>query len=115
MWVALEAAGALATEGVDAEVLDLRVLRPLDVPAILGSVVRTHRAVIVDEMWRTGSLAGEISALIMEGAFYDLDAPVERVCSVEVPIPYAQHLERAALPQPEAVVAAALEAVGERG
>jgi len=100
----LAAAERLAGEGVSAEVLDLRCLRPLDTEAILGSVRRTHRAVIVDEGWRSGSLAAEVTARIMEGAFYELDAPVERVCSVEVPIPYAKHLEDAALPQAATIV-----------
>jgi pyruvate dehydrogenase E1 component beta subunit len=78
-------------------------------------VARTHRAVVVDEMWRTGSLAGEISALLMEQAFYDLDAPVGRVCSLEVPIPYAKHLEDAALPSAARVAEAARATVGDRG
>jgi len=104
--VALAAADQLSANGVDAEVIDLRSLRPLDDATILGSASRTHRAVIVDEGWRTGSLAAEISARITERIFYDLDAPVGRVCSAEVPIPYAKHLEQAALPQPEDVVAA---------
>ena len=95
----LEAADRLAEEGTEAEVLDLRSLRPLDTTAILASVAKTHRALVVDEGWRTGSLAAEVSAQIMEGAFYDLDGPVARLCSVEVPLPYAQHLEEAALPQ----------------
>ena len=104
---ALVAAGALGKEGVDAEVIDLRVLRPLDTETILASVRKTRRAVIVDEGWRTGGLSAEISARIMEGAFYDLDAPVARVCTAEVPIPYPRHLEEAALPQPEGIAAAA--------
>jgi pyruvate dehydrogenase E1 component beta subunit len=104
---ALEAADVLSADGTDAEVVELRTLRPLDTPTILRSVARTHRAVIVDEGWRTGSLAAEVSARITEGAFYDLDAPVARVCSAEVPIPYAGHLEHAALPQVEDIVAAA--------
>ena len=95
----LEAADRLAEEGTEAEVLDLRSLRPLDTTAILASVAKTHRALVVDEGWRTGSLAAEVSAQIMEGAFYDLDGPVARLCSVEVPLPYAQHLEEVALPQ----------------
>jgi pyruvate dehydrogenase E1 component beta subunit len=104
---ALAAADQLAgTFGVEAEVVDLRTLRPLDEKTVIGSVSRTHRAVIVDEGWRSGSLAAEISARITEQAFYDLDAPVARVCSAEVPIPYAKHLEQAALPQPKQVVAA---------
>ncbi len=101
---ALDAAEQLATLGVDAEVVDLRTLRPLDDATILGSVSRTRRAVVIDEGWRTGSLAAEISARITEGCFYDLDAPVARICSAEVPIPYARHLEQAALPQVPAIV-----------
>jgi len=104
---ALQAAETLEKEGIDAEVVDLRVLRPLDTLAILTSVRRTHRAVVVDEGWRSGSLAAEISARIMEGAFYDLDAPVARVCTAEVPIPYPRHLEEAALPQPASIADAA--------
>ena len=102
----LAAAEALAADGVEAEVVDLRTLRPLDDDTILGSVRRTRRVVVVDEGWRSGSLAGEIVARIAEGAFYDLDAPPARVCSAEVPIPYAKHLEEAALPQPAQIVAA---------
>lgn len=100
----LEAAGRLAAEGIDAEVIDLRSLRPLDDVTILASVAATRRAVIVDEGWKSGSLAAEISARIMENAFYELDAPVARVCSAEVPMPYARHLEQAALPQADTVV-----------
>jgi pyruvate dehydrogenase E1 component beta subunit len=104
---ALEAAALLAPDGIDAEVVDLRTLRPLDTGTILASVARTHRALIVDEGWRTGSFAAEVSARIMEGGFYDLDGPVQRVCSAEVPMPYAGHLETAALPQPSAIAAVA--------
>jgi len=78
--------------------------RPLDNETFLNSIAKTHRAVIVDEGWRTGSLAAEVSARIMEQAFYDLDAPVERICSAEVPMPYSRHMEQAALPQPETIV-----------
>ncbi len=102
----MEAADALSQDKIACEVIDLRTLRPLDTTTIVTSVSKTHRAVIVDEGWRTGSLAGEISAQIMEQAFYDLDAPVGRVCSAEVPIPYAKHLEIAALPQTEDIVTA---------
>lgn len=114
---ALAAAEQLAQRGVEAEVLDLRCLRPLDEEAILATVRRTHRAVLVDEGWRSGSLAAEVSARIMEGAFYELDAPVARVCSAEVPIPYARHLEEAALPQVPRIVSAVERAVrrGEGG
>jgi pyruvate dehydrogenase E1 component beta subunit len=103
---ALAAAEALAAEGVEAEVLDLRSLRPLDEAAILETVRRCHRAVVVDEGWRSGSLAAEISSRISEAAFFDLDAPVARVCTAEVPIPYPKHLEDAALPQPDRICAA---------
>ena len=102
----LEAAEALAKEGVEAEVVDLRVLRPLDTGTILTSVAKTHRAVIIDEAWRTGSFAAEISAQIMEGAFDELDAPVARVCGEEAPTPYPKHLEDAALPQAGKIVKA---------
>lgn len=111
----LEAAEQLAGEGIDAEVLDLRTLRPLDDATILASVAKTHRAVVVDEGWRSGSISAEISARISEHAFFELDAPVGRVCSAEVPIPYSKHLELAALPSAERVAAAAREAVGARG
>jgi pyruvate dehydrogenase E1 component beta subunit len=96
-----------AAEEIDAEVIDLRSLRPLHMDEILKSVRKTRRAVVVDEGWKTCSLAAEIVARIMEQGFYDLDAPVARVCREEVPIPYARHLEEAALPQAEKIVAAA--------
>ena len=102
----LAAAGSLAAEGVEVEVIDLRSLRPLDEATILESVRRCHRAVVVDEGWRTGSFAAEIASRIGEAAFFDLDAPVARVCSAEVPIPYPKHLEDAALPQPDRICAA---------
>jgi pyruvate dehydrogenase E1 component beta subunit len=95
-----------AAEEVDGEVIDLRVLRPLDLAPVIESVKKTRRAVIVDEGWRSGGLAAEVMARLMEQAFYELDAPVARVCSEEVPVPYAKHLEEAALPQPEKIVAA---------
>jgi pyruvate dehydrogenase E1 component beta subunit len=113
--VVLDAADRLAAEGVAAEVLDLRTLRPLDDAAITASVAKTHRAVVVDEGWRSGSLSAEVSARITETLFYDLDAPVGRVCSAEVPMPYARHLELAALPTADRVVAAAREAVHAGG
>ncbi len=108
----LEAAEALAEEGIDAEVVDLRVLRPLDTTTLIESVSRTHRAVIVDEAWKTGSLAGEIAAILAEQAFWALDAPIERVCTDEIPIPYAQHMENAALPQVADILAASRRAMG---
>jgi pyruvate dehydrogenase E1 component beta subunit len=110
----LAAADELTRAGVDAEVLELRCLRPLDVPAIVASISRTHRAVVVDEGWKTGSLAGEIVAILVEQAFFELDAPVARVCSREVPIPYAKHLEDAALPSVERIVEAVKEVVMSR-
>jgi 2-oxoisovalerate dehydrogenase E1 component len=110
----LEAAEELAREGVEAEVIDLRVLRPLDEATILKSVAHSRRAVIVDEGWRSGSLAAEISARIVEGVFWELDAPIARVCGAEVPIPYAKHLEDASIPQTPGIVGACLKVMGRQ-
>ena len=107
LWKALAAADALAGDDIAAEVIDLRVLRPLDTETILASVAKTRRAVIIDEGWRSGSLSAEIGMRIAEDAFFDLDAPLRRVCGREVPMPYAPHLEDAALPQPADIAAAA--------
>lgn len=93
----LEAATDLAGEGIDVEVIDLRTLRPLDMPAILRSVARTGRLVVAEDGWRTGGIGAEIAARAAQDAFWDLDAPVERLGSVEVPVPYAAHMETAAL------------------
>ncbi len=103
----LAAAEALARDGIEAEVMDLRVLRPLDMPTVTASVSRTRRVVIVDEGWKSGSISAEIAARLAEDALYELDAPVRRVCSREVPVPYAAHLEEAALPRVDDIVAAA--------
>ncbi len=111
----LESAEALARDGIEAEVIDLRTLRPLDMETIAGSVRRTRRAVVVDEGWRSGSLSAEISARLHEALFFDLDAPIGRVCSAEVPIPYPKHLEDAALPQMPAIMAAARDVAGHHG
>lgn len=111
----LQAAEELAGTGVSAEVVDLRTLRPLDTATVLASVIRTHRAVIIDEGWRSGSISAELSARIMESAFYELDVPVARVCSAEVPMPYAKHMEEAALPQVHTIVATVRQMVGSRG
>ncbi len=108
----LRAAELLEADGISAEVLDLRVLRPLDTSSILGTVVKTRHVVIVDEGWRSGSLAAEISARIMEQAFFELDAPVQRVCGAEVPMPYAYHLEQAAIPQAETIAQTARALIG---
>jgi len=105
--VAQAAARRLAEEGIDAEVINLRSLRPLDRQTLLESVTRTHRAVVVQEQWRPFGAAAEISATIMEGAFDQLDAPVERVTGADVPMPYARNLELLALPQEEDVIRAA--------
>jgi pyruvate dehydrogenase E1 component beta subunit len=108
----LQAAQELAVTGIEAEVIDLRTLRPLDDETVMGSVRRTHRAVIVDEGWRSGSLAAEIGMRIVEQAFYDLDGPVARVCSAEVPLPYPRHLEEAALPSPARIESAVRGLIG---
>jgi pyruvate/2-oxoglutarate/acetoin dehydrogenase E1 component len=107
----LDAAEELAREGVDAEVIDLRSLRPLDMDTVLESVAKTHRIVVVDEGWRTGSLAAEIGMQVAERGFDLLDWPPQRVCSAEVPMPYAKHLEDAAIPSAEQIVAAVKEMV----
>ena len=111
----MQAADLLTKVGIEAEVIDLRSLRPLDISTILDSVAKTHRTVIIDEAWRTGSFAAEISAQIMEKAFDDLDAPVARVCSAEVPMPYAKHLETAALPKVEEIVNTVKEMTSRHG
>jgi pyruvate dehydrogenase E1 component beta subunit len=111
----LEAAEELRRDGIDAEVIDLRTLRPLDDTTIIDTITRTHRGVIVDEGWKTGSISAEIMARIMENAFYELDAPVARVCSAEVPMPYAKHLEDAAVPQVPGIVTAARRLVIGQG
>jgi pyruvate/2-oxoglutarate/acetoin dehydrogenase E1 component len=112
LWKTLEAANALAGDNIDAEVIDLRTLRPLDDATIMTSVAKTRRAIIVDEGWRSGSLAAEICMRVIEQVFWELDGPVGRVCSEEVPIPYPRHLENAALPQAPKIVAAAKAALG---
>jgi pyruvate dehydrogenase E1 component beta subunit len=109
---AMAAAEQLAGDGISADVMDLRSLRPLDVGAIVSSAARTHRVVIVDEGWKTAGISAEISACIAEHAVWELDAPIRRVSSAEVPIPYARHMEEAALPQAEKIVDAARELVG---
>jgi pyruvate dehydrogenase E1 component beta subunit len=109
LWKTLEAAEELAEEGVEAEVIDLRSLRPLDMATVLGSVAKTHRILVVDEGWRTGSLAGEIGFQVAEQGFDELDWPLRRVCSAEVPMPYAKHLEDAAIPSKERIATAVRE------
>jgi pyruvate dehydrogenase E1 component beta subunit len=104
LYKSLAAAATLAADGVECEVIDLRTLRPLDMNTIFESVRRTRRVAIVDEGWRSGGLSAEIAARLAESAFYDLDAPIARVCSAEVPIPYPKHLEDAAVPQAAAIV-----------
>lgn len=102
----LAAAQQLAGLGIEAEVIDLRVLRPLDTATVIASVSRTHRCVVVDEGWKSGSVSAEIAARLAEDALYELDAPVRRVCAREVPVPYAEHMETASLPQVPDIVAA---------
>jgi pyruvate/2-oxoglutarate/acetoin dehydrogenase E1 component len=110
LWKAIEAARGLAEKGIEAEVVDLRTLRPLDDRTLVDSISRTHRALIVDEGWRSGGVSAEISARLMEQAFYELDAPVQRLCGAEVPMPYAAHMEQAAIPQ-VATITATVEAM----
>ncbi|WP_175597293.1 alpha-ketoacid dehydrogenase subunit beta [Peristeroidobacter soli] len=115
LYKCLTAAEQLSAQGIEAEVIDLRVLRPLDEKTFIQSVRRTRRALIVDEGWRSVGLAAEVGMRIMEQAFYDLDAPVERVCGVEVPVPYAKHMEEAALPRVEQIVTLAASMVKHVG
>ncbi|MGZ8337063.1 MAG: alpha-ketoacid dehydrogenase subunit beta [Allosphingosinicella sp.] len=112
LWKTLEAATRLEADGISAEVVDLRVLRPLDEATLLRSVARTRRAVVVDEGWRSGSLAAEVISRIVEGAFWELEQTPARVCSAEVPIPYAKHLEEAALPSVDGLVAVVRKTIG---
>lgn len=112
LYKCLSAAAELAQSGIGAEVVDLRTLRPLDDAAIFGSVRKTHRAVIVDEGWKSGGISAEIAARIAESCLYDLDAPVARVCTQEVPVPYPKHLEDAALPQVSGIVSAVRNMLG---
>jgi pyruvate dehydrogenase E1 component beta subunit len=106
VYKALDAAADLAASGIEAEVVDLRVLRPLDEALFIDSVTKTHRALLVEDAWRSVGIAAEISSRIMEKAFYELDAPVQRLCGAEVPIPYPKHLEDASVPQKEDIVRA---------
>jgi len=112
LWRCVTAADELAAAGIDCEIVDLRSLRPLDDATILESVRRTRRAVIVDEGWRSGGISAEVAMRIVEQGFYDLDAPIARVCTAEVPLPYPKHLEDAALPNPARIVAAVKELLG---
>jgi pyruvate dehydrogenase E1 component beta subunit len=105
--VALQAAETLAGLGINAEVIDLRTLRPMDTATVLASLKKTNRMVVVEEGWPTCSIASEIMAVVMEKGFDDLDAPVLRVTNVDVPLPYAANLEKAALLKAEDVVTAA--------
>ncbi len=108
VYKALAAAEELVLSGIDVEVIDLRVLNPIDNTTIMNSVIKTHRVLIVEEAWRSVSVSSEIISRIMEGAFFDLDVPVRRLCGIEVPIPYAKHLEDASIPQKEDIVESVL-------
>jgi len=107
LYKCLDAARQLAAGGIELEVVDLRTLRPLDDALIMESVRRTHRVLIVDEGWRSGGLSAELGMRVVEQAFFELDAPIARVCTAEVPIPYPKHLEDAALPSAAGIAAAA--------
>jgi pyruvate dehydrogenase E1 component beta subunit len=99
VYKSLDAAAELEKQGISCEVIDLRVLRPIDNATILASVAKTHRVLIVEDAWKSISMSSEISSRIMELAFYELDAPVQRLCGLEVHIPYPKHLEEASVPQ----------------
>ncbi len=112
VYKSLEAANELMKAGIDAEVIDLRSLRPLDDRTIIDSVSKTHRALIVEEAWQSVSISSEVSARIMEKCFYELDAPVQRLGGVEVPIPYPKHLEDASIPQKDQIMEVTKKLVG---
>lgn len=111
VYKSLEAAEELAGKGIEAEVLDLRILRPLDEATFLASVAKTHRVLIVEDAWRSVSVSSEVSARITENAFYELDAPIKRICGIEVPIPYPLHLEDASVPQKNDIVDAVIKMI----
>lgn len=104
VYKSLAAAEELIQSGIDVEVIDLRVLNPIDTEPIFNSVAKTHRVLIVEEAWRSVSISSELTSRIVEHSFYDLDAPIQRICGVEVPIPYPKHLEDASIPQKEDIV-----------
>nr|WP_273569026.1 transketolase C-terminal domain-containing protein [Maribacter sp. Hal144] len=104
VYKALAAAKELASSGIDVEVLDLRVLNPIDNETIMDSVAKTHRVLVVEEAWRSVSISSEIISRIMEHSFYELDMPIQRLCGIEVPIPYAKHMEDASIPQQQDIV-----------
>ena len=104
LFKSLEASEILAKDGIDVEVIDLRSLRPLDDETIMQSIKKTHKVLIVDDGWKSGSISAEIMARINEQAFYELDAPMMRVCTEEVPLPYAKHLEDAAIVQVDKII-----------
>ena len=113
LFKSLEASETLAKDGIDAEVIDLRSLRPLDDKTIMQSIKKTHRVLIVDDGWRSGSISAEIMARINEQAFYELDAPMMRVCTEEVPLPYAKHLEDAAIVQVDKIIDMTKKVMGQ--
>lgn len=104
VYKALAAAEELIKSGIDVEVIDLRILNPIDNETIINSVAKTHRVLIVEEAWRSVSISSEITSRIVENSFYDLDAPIKRLCGIEVPIPYPKHLEDASIPQKEDII-----------
>jgi pyruvate dehydrogenase E1 component beta subunit len=104
--LALKAAATLEKDGIDTEVIDLRSIRPLDMAPVIDSVRKTHRAVALQEQWKPFGAAAEIAASIMDEAFDELDAPVERVTGADVPMPYARNLELLAVPSEEDVIRA---------
>jgi pyruvate dehydrogenase E1 component beta subunit len=104
----LEAAAQLEKEGISVELIDLRTLNPLDIDTITASVKKTHRVIVVEEDWKTGGVGAEIASQIYEHAFTALDVPVQRIAGKDTPMPYAKNLERAAIPQVEDIIQAAI-------
>ena len=110
--VALQAAEELAKRGVQAEVIDLRTIRPLDVPAVVASVQKTHRCLIIDEAWKTGAIGTYLAFRVQQEAFDSLDGPVGHVGGEDVPMPYSRVLEQMAIPSVETVLKALKEQIG---
>ena len=111
----VEAAQSLQAQGVDAEVIDLRSLRPMDIDTVVASFRKTGRGLVVDEGWRSCGVAGEVMACLVEQMLFELDGPLRRVCTEDVPMPYAKHLEDAALPQATKIVDTVLREMVRRG
>jgi pyruvate dehydrogenase E1 component beta subunit len=112
LYLAMEVSKLMEERGISIEVVDPRTLKPLDIPLLISSIRKTHRAVIIEEGWRFAGLGAEISSILYGQAFDELDAPIERVTGYDVPMPYAKNLEKAAIPDAERVISAIMKVLG---